>query len=201
MMLSQFVCYLFMVLDHTAHILPPEFVYSRFFFTIAGRVVFPLFVYTTLEAFEKTSNRKQYIRNLFLLALVSELPFYLIFGKFINVIFVLLYCIFISRLAKVLQKRFFLIPLLVNSILLLIPSYYFWAGLLTIILSLPKKNWWLLVPFYAVWSIQSYSYPYEFVGICFLFFINCRTLISFPKILKYSIYPTHFIILYLIKII
>ncbi len=48
--------------------------------TAAGRLAFPLFAFMTAEGFRKTGSVKRYARRLLVLALMSEIPFDLMYG-------------------------------------------------------------------------------------------------------------------------
>lgn len=61
--------------------------------SIIGRIAMPLFCFLISEGALRSKNRKKYVLRIFLIALVSEYPHYLLFGKedkTINVIFGLL---------------------------------------------------------------------------------------------------------------
>lgn len=84
-----------------------------------GRFAFPIFVFLLVEGFEKTSNRKKYGISLFVLALLSEIPFNLMVGHTIllpkqNVMFTLL----LGYLAMCSLERFNDKPLVSLSLLL-----------------------------------------------------------------------------------
>ena len=44
-------------------------------FTMVGRLAFPIFAFQIAEGFYQTSNRKNYIKRMLLFALISEIPF------------------------------------------------------------------------------------------------------------------------------
>lgn len=122
-----------MLSDHLA-----KFWFYRFpwanevWFTVAGRAMslshmmqmfgkfaFPIFVFLLIEGFEKTRDRKKYGISLFVLALLSEIPFNLMIGHTIllpkqNVMFTLL----LGYLAMCSLERFNDKPLVSLSLLL-----------------------------------------------------------------------------------
>lgn len=67
-----------MMIDHTAHFfqeqckIPPD-IYTEMKYV--GRIAFPLFAYLMVESFRHTQNRKKHLLRIGILALVSELPF------------------------------------------------------------------------------------------------------------------------------
>ena len=66
---------LFMLLDHMwATVIP-----GNNWMTYAGRLAFPIFAFQIVEGFYHTSDRKQYTKRLLILALISEIPFDLMY--------------------------------------------------------------------------------------------------------------------------
>ncbi len=64
-----------MLADHLSKVIPLPQTLSFFLSGLLGRIAFPIFCFLLAEGFFYTHSRKCYIRNLLLLALVSELPF------------------------------------------------------------------------------------------------------------------------------
>ena len=49
--------------------------------TCIGRIAFPIFAFMIVEGFFHTSNVRRYISRIFIFAIVSEIPFNLIYGS------------------------------------------------------------------------------------------------------------------------
>lgn len=135
---------LFMLLDHIWAV----FYSGHMWMTYVGRLAFPIFAFQISEGFVHTSDVKRYARRLFLCALLSEIPFDLVYGSTLfypfhqNVLFTLLLglggCCAIDRARRVRTwKAVVLCTVLLAGILLLSTVLfvdYGWRGVATVIL-------------------------------------------------------------------
>lgn len=64
-----------MLIDHVGVVLFPQYLILRFI----GRMAFPIFAYTLVEGFIHTRDISKYMKRLGVMALVSEIPFDLVF--------------------------------------------------------------------------------------------------------------------------
>jgi len=81
-----------MLIDHIGAVFFPEII----FFRIIGRVAFPIYAFLITEGYSRTKNIKRYMFRLFILAIISQVPYMLAFEtKGLNVFFTLLSAIFI----------------------------------------------------------------------------------------------------------
>lgn len=82
-----------MLLDHTAHLIDIAPVstlplaYLSYFMHIAGRLTMPIMCYFISEGYYHTKNLKKYLLNLFLFALISQIPYYVLFTDSVSLTF------------------------------------------------------------------------------------------------------------------
>lgn len=69
-----------MFIDHIGYVIFPNHFWLRYI----GRIAFPIYAFLISEGLKKTSNIKKYLKNLLILALISELFYDLCFNKNIN---------------------------------------------------------------------------------------------------------------------
>jgi len=73
-----------MLIDHIGAVLLDTSTIEYFACRIIGRLSFPIFCFLIIEGFTHTKNNKKYLLRLFIFAIISEIPFDLVFfNKFI----------------------------------------------------------------------------------------------------------------------
>lgn len=171
-----------------------------------GRVAFPIYCFLLVEGFYHTKNAAKYLRNCFLFAVISEIPFNMaIFGKVIypkgqNVYFTLCIGLCTLMILDKLKARYETKFLLLKLIIILLAAYageilevdYHWKGVLFIIMFYYVRNMqeWIR----NVAGICAFAYeitaPIAFIPIHFYNGKRGRQI----KYLFYAIYPVHLII-------
>ncbi len=100
-----------------------------------GRIAFPLYCFFIVLGMERTRNRKRYFKRLFFIAIISQVPYNLVFQEIqLNVVFVLLFgaiSIRIYETYKGLVKWFLLLSI---SATILVFSDYMSYGIYGIML-------------------------------------------------------------------
>ena len=160
--ISNFVLHIiamiFMLCDHLWATLIP----GNQWLTCLGRLAFPMFAYMTVEGYFHTSNLKSYVLRLLLLAVISEIPFNLMYSSsFIypfhqNVIWTLLLgigLIHVNEFAARKDKLWLRIGTGCITVLLgwligmLTMVDYYGVGVVTILVFyfLRKRTWWCLL--------------------------------------------------------
>lgn len=80
------IAMVFMLIDHVAYVMIERglglsgdlYIIDRVMRGM-GRIAFPIFCFTIVEGFQRTSNAKEYLKRLIIFALISEIPFDLAF--------------------------------------------------------------------------------------------------------------------------
>ena len=80
-----------MTIDHVGMIFFPQYIFLR----IIGRLAFPIMAFALTEGYRHTKNHVNYMIRLLIFAVLSAIPFYLLFGTIGDVYFTL----FLSLLA------------------------------------------------------------------------------------------------------
>lgn len=143
-----------MFIDHIGVLLKPIISYNIYrIFRCIGRIAFPLFCFMLVEGFRYSKDRFKYLRNLFIFALISEIPSDLFFRSlytmndelsiFSTLFIGLLSIILIDRIQKkcVKQNESIISTILITFIVIgslflgdLIKVEYGWTGILLILM-------------------------------------------------------------------
>lgn len=211
-----------MIIDHTGIVFFP----SNDLFRIVGRISFPIFCFFIVEGYFHTKDIKKYLGRIFLLAIISEIIFDLLFyDKIIcwdrqNTCFELflgLYTIFIFD--KLIDKKYKLLPILliILSILLsnLLHLDYSYKGIILILcfylvnklnLSKIKRILYLLLSvtiffFISIISTPNINYLGIFLSLPFILLYNGKLGYNnkFLKYFFYLLYPLHLLILLILS--
>lgn len=198
----QFFAMLTMLIDHIGYLFFPDHPLWR----IVGRIAFPLYAYGVILGFQHTANLRKYLTRLLILALISQIPYMLLFNTItLNVIFTLLISLLFLLLLDRFQDVRIKIIIFIPSIFIIgfIPIDYGAYGLLLILIyHYAQAHCMLLLHLglnivyfvYIGWEIQLYSIVPTF------FIAYVPTLMKLgrsvtPKWLWRSFYPAHLLIL------
>ena len=130
--------------------------------TCIGRMAFPIFAFMIVEGYSHTSNVRKYILRLFAFAIISEVPFNLIYGSSVifpfhqNVLWTFLIALLSINLIEKTKaaKKWWLTCLVVIATVLvdfllgtIAMVDYFGAGVLTVLVFyfFRERKWWCFV--------------------------------------------------------
>ena len=161
----QIIAMLTMLIDHIGYIFFPGDMTWRYI----GRIAFPIYCYLIVQGHLHTSSRPKYLFRLFLIAMLSQVPYNLALDPAgINVVFTLLAGALLLAVLDKLPNVWLGLPL-VAAVLWVMDVYpfdYNAYGLLLILIFRYAKSFWLVAAhlalnyvflFYYGWSVQMLS--------------------------------------------
>ena len=206
-----------MLMDHLWATLFP----AQEWLTCAGRLAFPIFAFMTVEGYFYTHNLKKYISRLFLFALLSEIPFDLMYGGtwfypvHQNVIWTFLIGllgIYLMEKTRKIQKKWVYLPIAIIVVVVgmmlgtICMVDYYGAGVLT--------GQFLTLYWINIELLGGLMYPVQLFGVKFEFCQQGLALLALipiwlyrgrqgyhSKLFQYScyaFYPVHMLVLVLI---
>jgi hypothetical protein len=204
----QWIAIITMIVDHIGITFFPDSPMWR----IVGRLAFPIYTYYVAIGMMRTRNRPRYLRRLAMLAILSQLPFSLLFGVWtVNVIgtfFLSVASIYMMERTPSRSLRFFW-PIAAVILMEFVSFDYGIYGLLllifyrymkghTMVLAHLGLNFLYCVLFSA--PIQLYSIIPTLV-FAYLSASSAVTGYSAPRWLWRSFYPVHLLALYILSTI
>lgn len=174
-----------------------------------GRIAFPIYAFLIAEGFRHTRSRKKYAMNMFVFAIISEIPYNLVFsGTFRynvqNVYFTLLLGLLMIWAYDALKKKLALqiVSLVVLFVLsILVNSSHTYTGVVLILLMyvLHENKAPLIVIGTALQPRFTYCSIFGYIPL--LLYNGKRGFIKgkFAKYFFYAFYPAHLLLLYFLK--
>ena len=202
----KYLAMLAMFLDHYAVILVEESSFTYVLFRSIGRIAFPIFAFFIVEGFKKTKNLKAYLFNLFILGLLSEVPFNLMVGEkffepnYQNVYFTLfLGLCMLTCLDKSPENKGIDLLIIVGfsylSYILRTDYSIFVPVYMALIFGLDQR----LDKFVSA-GLLFITTPWALVGIYLVLYAYNGERGKQDKLFNYLFYPLHILVLYLISV-
>lgn len=201
----KIIAFSLMVLDHMGFLFFPEWTFLR----VLGRLSLPLFAYEIAQGYTRTKNVKIYIIRIFLLAILSQIPYYLIFNNgYLNVLFTLgigLVIILIINSSYKLVVKIIYIFFLIFIVDVLYFEYGIYCLLMIVVFYLFEERYAVLIVaqlLVTLFGVNIYEFPsYQLMALLSIPLIMLLRYVDFkiPKIISYSFYPAHLIIFLIVR--
>lgn len=205
----QIIAMLTMLIDHVGYIFFPGELYLR----VIGRIAFPIYCYLLVQGHIHTSSRPRYLRRLFVIAVITQIPYNMALdpGGW-NVVFTLLLSAIVLVILDKLPNLWLGIPVVFAAVLLMdyLPLDYNAYGLLLVLIFRYARSYWLVAAhfmlnvfflFYYNWLVQMASLlPTVFIALTpgVLKQLEKRRI---PRWVWWSFYPGHLAVLAIVKIL
>ncbi len=205
----QIIAMLTMLIDHIGYIFFPGELGWRYI----GRIAFPIYCYALVQGHIHTKSRPRYLRRLFLISLIAQVPYNLALdpGGW-NVVFTLLLSAVVLVILDKLPSLWLGIPVVLAAIFLMdyFPIDYNAYGLILVLVFRYARFYWLIAGhfllngfylFYSGWLVQLFSIvPTIFIALTpgiWGFLEKKRQ----PRWVWWSFYPAHLAVLAAVKIL
>ncbi len=184
-----------MLIDHiSAYLWPVQIM------RIIGRIAFPIFAYQIGIGYQSTSSKKNYIKRMLIFAFISQIPYHLLNNDFqLNILFLFVIGIWTISLIEKKSYHFLAFPIALSSIvsfgfygLVVILIFYFLRDKINQAVSFFSAN---LAYILNVESMQIFS----LLALPIIF--NPLGRLNIPRNLFYFFYPSHLLLIYLIRLI
>lgn len=196
-----------MIIDHVGAVLFPQYIIFR----VIGRIAFPIFAFLTVEGFYHTRDVKKYMMRLAAFAVISEVPFDLVFyGKIPefahqNIFFTLFIGVFLmylygSQYSELAKAGAVVLLLLAGDIFR--TDYGAWGILMIFCFYLFREHTVAKIVSVALINIFAFGYIQAFAVIALLPICLYNGKKGFSmKYFFYAAYPVHLLILFWIRMI
>lgn len=197
----KLVACLTMLIDHLGRILFD----NNIIFNMIGRLSMPLFAYMIAMSISKTRDIKKYLILLGVTAVVSQVPYLLVIGFYLNIIFGFLIAVIgiwsMGKAASKFEKAFILMASLILAEICKI-EYGFYAVSLVFIFYYMRDAIYY-VPFMfivtGIFTLQ-HNVPVQLLSmlsLLLIFLYNVK--IKVNKYVFYGFYPVHLMMLYIAR--
>ncbi|WP_434756735.1 TraX family protein [Paenibacillus amylolyticus] len=195
-----------MLIDHIGHV----FFSDNIIFALIGRLSFPIFAWSIARGIRNTKSLKNYSMRILILALVSQIPYAILFeNNNLNVCFTLFFGIICIWIYKYQMNFIFKYIGIITCLLLsdFLNFDYGIYGILTIIIFYCFHNKYHLVLIFqtiiTLISLEIYHYSvvqvYSLIASVLIILMHNYDEFKINKYLYYIFFPGHMIILLLLK--
>ncbi|MEF2247022.1 MULTISPECIES: TraX family protein [unclassified Paenibacillus] len=211
MIVIQFIAMLTMLIDHIGAAFFPEDSYFR----VVGRIAFPLYAYLLVLGYGRTRNITRYTARLAVLALISQIPFSLLFHTYhLNAVATLLAALFTIRIIDHFRSALFIQMFVVCIAIFFMEFIAFDYGMYGLLLVLiyryarPAHMLWLHIALNIIiglfingWFVQVYSFLATVLIVYFPLLLKQIDKIRIPRWLWLSFYPAHMLVLFAVQLL
>lgn len=201
----KIIAMLLMLLDHIGQVFFPNID----LFTIVGRLAFPLFAWGIAKGFKRTHNFKKYAIRIFVLAVISQYHYDLLFkNDYFNICFTLLAGLLVLKLYEAKISYYLKIPAILGILTIahsILNFEYGIYGIAVIVFFYIFEGKWYMIflqTAITVLGIVVYNFfPIQIVSVIAVVIIAFLQKYDFRinRIFQYGFYPVHILLLLVIK--